>query len=280
MTSLIAWIGIDSRRPSSIYMASDSRLSWAYKRDKHNKIIQENWDHGRKLFASRNYPEILGYLGHAPFPSHILGQIIDLIDAHFLFSIDSTPQEKIAKITSTIKTSLEGYPHKSEESFTIVYCTRYSSKMSSQFFVATISWDLKKGWKESDWLDLPSHSDVIEGFGSGKNVVDKWRLRWNNTKSKGTSRIVFSAFCDALQSNEDNFTGGSPQLVGIHRIGSAKSFGVIYKNQRYLMGVPVEESENLSSVEWMNNLFERCDWKTMKLLPGAQVHYHPKGLGL
>ena len=60
MTSLLAWVGVDSRHLSSIYLASDSRISWG---------DVANWDFGRKLFASTKYPEIIGYVGDVLFPS-------------------------------------------------------------------------------------------------------------------------------------------------------------------------------------------------------------------
>jgi hypothetical protein len=70
MTSLVSWIGVDSLAPASIYLASDSRISWG------NRLT---WDYSRKLFASRNHPEILGYFGDVLFPSQVLGQLIDLV---------------------------------------------------------------------------------------------------------------------------------------------------------------------------------------------------------
>lgn len=54
MTSLVVWTGVDSRAPASIYLASDSRLSWDN---------GDTWDFGRKVFASHRYPDILGYYG-------------------------------------------------------------------------------------------------------------------------------------------------------------------------------------------------------------------------
>ena len=52
MTMLASWVGIDTHGPASAYIISDSRISW-------NE--QENFDHGKKVFASKNYPELFGY---------------------------------------------------------------------------------------------------------------------------------------------------------------------------------------------------------------------------
>ena len=75
MTSFVAWVGVDARGPASIYLASDSRISWVDP----DKTF-ETWDYGRKLFASKKYPEIFGYFGDTLFPSQMLGQVLDLIE--------------------------------------------------------------------------------------------------------------------------------------------------------------------------------------------------------
>ena len=48
MTSLIGWVGVDSRGCASLYLASDGRISWP---------DGEVWDSGRKLFTSRATPD-------------------------------------------------------------------------------------------------------------------------------------------------------------------------------------------------------------------------------
>lgn len=269
MTSLIAWIAVDSRSPASIYLASDSRISWGN---------EPFWDYGRKLFASRNYPEILGYVGDVLFPSLVLGQLIDLIDADLLFNAKDLHVDKWLKILTTVQQAFESYPSQKARSFTIIYCTRENSDMASIFHISTLSWDPTKGWINSQKIDLPKKSGIINVFGSGAKTIKEWHSYWSKTESERTSRSVFSAFCDALKSGQDKGSGGSPQLVGIYRKDAAESFGIIYNNQRYLFGLPVEWSGNLSAVEWRNDLFERCDWQTMKPLEGAQRHSRPRSL--
>jgi hypothetical protein len=270
MTSLISWVGVDSRAPASIYLASDSRISWGK---------DQTWDYGRKLFASRNHPEILGYLGDVLFPSQILGQIMSFIDSNTFFACDAPSKRKWTRIISILHKSFKGYPNTNCRPFSIVYCTRENSGMASIFRMAKLSWDPDKEWGEELWLDIPKQSGIIAILGSGEEAVDKWYSYWSRTKEKRTSRSVFSAFCDALQSGEDKYSGGAPQLVGLYREGPAESFGILYKGKRYLLGLPAEESKGLDVVEWRNNLFERCDWRTMQPLEDAQRHSRPRGLG-
>lgn len=55
MTLLSSWLGVDSRHPSSIYILSDSRISWGDK---------TKFDYGKKVFGCKNSPDILKRLLH------------------------------------------------------------------------------------------------------------------------------------------------------------------------------------------------------------------------
>lgn len=85
MTMLVSWIGVDTHGPSSVYIAADSRISWTQ---------EHKFDFGKKVFASKKYPEIFGYAGDVLFPSIVLEQIIELIDAGVLLSKEMTCDAK------------------------------------------------------------------------------------------------------------------------------------------------------------------------------------------
>lgn len=268
MTSLFSWAAIDPHgSTSAVYLASDSRISWS-----NNQL----WDCGRKLFASKNYPEILGYCGDVLFLSQVLAQIIEHIDAGLLVSFEDPPQVKFKKITSLFKKSFSVYPNLLVEGSSIIYCTYNKLDKKSTFHIWTLTWT-KSRWQENA-LQLPSESGLIAVLGSGKTSVEKWYTKWNASEIANTSRIAFAAFCDALKSNEDPQSGGAPQLVGIYRSGVARSFGVIYKNERYLFGLPVSKEDKWEGIEWRNELFERCEGITMSILDGAQHHARPTGI--
>jgi hypothetical protein len=74
MTLVVSWIGIDSRKISSLYIASDSRISWGN---------QAKFDSGQKVFGCKNHPIIIGYCGDVLFPSIVINQLIDLADQGF-----------------------------------------------------------------------------------------------------------------------------------------------------------------------------------------------------
>jgi len=269
MTSLIIWIGV-SNCWNSVYIASDSRISWS-------TPSLKVWDFGRKLFASRNYPEILGYCGDVLFPSQTLAQVIEHIDAGLLFSNEDTPQTKCDKIDAIIQKSFSKYPVLlSNTTFSIVYCTRQDLGKQPVVYIWILTF--KAGNWDRKLLELPRKSDFVEALGSGKKTVKYFQKKWSSSEknNKKTSRYVFSAFCDALKNEEDPLSGGSPQLVGIYRKDAAKNFGVIYNGERYLFGLPVHQDAIGEEIEWRNELFERCDGKNKIVQDGAQRHARPK----
>jgi hypothetical protein len=269
MTSLLAWVGVDARGPASIYMASDSRISWGSK---------AQWNYGRKLFASTKHPDIIGYVGDVLFPSLVLGQIIDLIDNGVLFNSNDTPQERLEKLKRVIQTTYEYYPNEARQAFTVLYGTRERDKLQSVFHMFTLEFSTDSSDCKVKPLQLPNTSSHIHILGSGKNTVSRHIQVWQKSSQGGTSRSVFSAFCDSLTSGEDTFSGGVPQLVGLYRINPASAFGIIYNNERYLLGLPVDETKGLEEVEWRNELFERCNWKTKQPLAKAQKQPRPNDL--
>ncbi|MCD9536036.1 hypothetical protein [Photobacterium carnosum] len=268
MTSLIAWVGVDARAPASVYLASDSRLSWSK---------SSNWDTGRKLFSSKNRAEILGYCGDVLFPSQKLGQIIEQIDNDLLISADMSIEEKQNQVFESIKASFGDLPRTQKRKFDIAYCTRVGELMSSKFGFCRYSWSPKSGWSHK-FVDIPETSQLIDVLGSGTESVNRWYEKWKRSDVKGTSRSVFSAFCDSISSCEDPFSGGAPQLVGIYRKGSSKTFGIVFNGSRFLLGDRVNNNLNLNNIEWRNELFERCDGEQLNLLEGAQPQPRPQQL--
>jgi hypothetical protein len=277
MTSLAVFLGIDSREPTSFYFASDSRISWTSNlRTSNLRTSNLSWNYGRKLFASQKHPDIFGYCGDVLFPSLILSQVMTMMDSDIIFISQESPEQKFRWISSLIQKAFNELPEPFQNEFHIVYCSRSGEGMKSRFEIYSLRWESKEGWISSK-PPIPEKSDLVLSLGSGKKSIEKNYLCWQKTELQGTTRSVFSAFCDSLETGLDPYTGGAPQLVGLYQKGPARNFGVIYKDQTYLLGLPVDEA-NFNIVEWRNCLFERCDPFTKKRLSEAQPQPRPKSL--
>jgi hypothetical protein len=267
MTTLISWIGVDSRQPASIYLASDSRISWN---------PRATWDVGKKLYACKELPELFGYCGDVTFPNSVLPQICEQIDAGLFFGEARSFESKLDKIADAIGRSRLRYPSEHARQFQILYASRSGEGMNASFHAGTVSCDVR-GSVLVRVLGLPPASGLVDGVGSGSSSMTQRNRQWQKSDSGGTSRAVFSAFCDSLDAGDDPLSGGAPQLVGLYRIGGPKAFGIVWKGRRYFYGLEVDSCQK-TGVEWRNSLFERYDASDLSLLEGAQRQPRPSNM--
>ncbi|TMI67873.1 MAG: hypothetical protein E6H09_23645 [Bacteroidetes bacterium] len=265
MTSLMCWTGVDQRRNSSLYLASDSRIS----------TPTGGWNAGRKLFACKFSPDVLGYCGEAFFPTTVLGQIAESIDLGLLYGPEDSLTIRLNRIIETLQNSLVDYFYENVR-FDVIYGSRSGSEMESNFHVVLISCREKQiQWRI---LPTPEKSDLVLVIGSGKDSVNKSVYNWRDSDAAGTSRMFFSAFWDAVESGDDPRTAGPPQLVGIYRKGPAKTFGIIYNGGRFINGHSLGNEIQTDAVKWHNELFEICDGNSKLRKPTAQLQPRPLNL--
>lgn len=260
MTSIMIWTGVDARGPASLYVASDSRISWS---------TGGVWDHGRKVFSSISHPHIFGYWGDVLFPALAIPVVIDRIDRGVL-----VPKEDGWRpaVEQEIRLLWSEYPDKQSSDFGIFHGFRAGQGTSCAFNVAIFSYNRTSNrWKTQE-VPMPQTSAALRLAGSGIPEMQRTLALWNSSKAANTSRAVFSAFCESVAGHGDPRTGGPPQLAGLYRIGPGRLFGIIYNNQRYFAGATLKDSEYLDQIEWRNRLLERMDGRTKRRISDAQRH--------
>lgn len=267
MTSLIAWIGVDSHGPSSAYLASDSRITWPG---------GGTWDHGRKLFACRRHAHMLGYCGDVLFPTQTLSQIAEMIDSELLVSQPEDADGLSERIASVMASAFRSYPATAKRGFEVLYCMRRGAAVPSEFYLRRITFN--PGTEPCiSTIEIPGRSQVVAILGSGTPSVQKHLGRWQASDVGGTSRAAFAAFCDSLRSGDDPSSQGPPQLVGLWRKGAALTFGTIWQERRYFYGTEVEPPSG-GDLRWYNELLEIADPKTLARREDAQPQPRPRGL--
>lgn len=253
MTMLASWCGIDTHGISSAYIVADSRFSWG------NGFY---FDYGKKVFACSKYPEIFGYAGDVLFPSVVLAQLVDLIDAGVLFNNEMTKEEKNSVISERIGYTFSKYPDVLENRpIQIIHISRdtnFSNYPSFKCFL--MRWN-ESGVKHTETIEFPEKSGVIHVLGSGKNAFIKNYERYEKAGNTGTSRNVFHCFISTLANINDTQCGGPPQLVGLYRkpLTNGNKYGIIYNNQRYFEGIQLPSSADFDIIEWRNEQFELCN---------------------
>lgn len=268
MTSLVAWIAVDQRSASAVYIATDSRISW----DGTQAVRAHNWDRGRKTFASERTSEIFGYVGDVLFPALALPTITTPLGRGPAGSVNTGMPGAISDV---VRGAWSEVPQEERRETYLVHCSRVGENVQWQFGAQIMH--ISNG--ALDWsttfLTLPEHSARLEFLGSGASGLKATHARWvpigkaDHARSR-TSRAVFSSFCDALHDKEDPKSGGAPQLVGLYRKGPGRTFGISWNSQTYIAGSQAN-SLVTSNIEYRNQLFERVD-AGGKLIQGAQRH--------
>jgi hypothetical protein len=270
MTTLLVWVGADERGSASIRIATDSRISWSSK----DGTVLWKWDFGRKVFASERHPEVIGYCGDVLFPSQTLSQVVELMDRDAFFPIGIDHRDKTRYIVETLEKAASTYPLQETRDFTIVYCTRVNEGVECAFDCNVVSFSAGKSTDTSS-VDIPSTSGVLKILGSGKGKYKPHLSEWQSSDVGGTSRALFSSFCEFLHSHSDNKTGGPPQLAGLFREGAAKSFGIVWDERLYLVGMEMRAAKHKHDFDCYNDLFELCDPVTLQRCDGAQPQPSP-----
>ncbi len=282
MTTLVAFVGVDDRRPSSAYLVADSRLSWGG---------GQTWDAATKLFVSRRHPELFGFCGDALLPSQVLARLVEAVDSGVVVEDGASPEARSERIAQTLSGIVASYPAQHLAGGTnVIHVLRHGRGMAATFHFAILRLKVGGSGRPSYWESEPltTRSDVshvVYVGGSGRDAFERALRRWNEALSgetrKRTSRAIFSAFCDAVGSGDDPKTGGPPQAAVVYR-GSpggvaARHIGIISDGVRYFIGAPLDREPPVN-IEWRDELFQVCDGKTGKRRTDAQPQPRPRGL--
>ncbi len=265
MTSVVVWVGVDSRGPASTYIATDSRISWS------SGSNVETWDQGRKTFRSVQFADIAGYWGDVLFPAMTLSRYFDNLDSGVVVLPDATAKDRFSALEKSLRTSLADLPKTEQRPFTVIHSGRDGTSMESRFEIRTIAWSPQSGWVRED-VEIPEVSSAVALGGSGAGVTSVHLKMWDESSEGGTSRAVYSAFVDGLHGGADPYSGGAPQLVGLYRIENGRCIGTTIGKKRFLCGAPVFIPSPSSEIEWRNELFERVSPETLKRVAGAHSH--------
>ena len=267
MTSLIAWVATDNRGQTSFYLASDSRISWS---------VVNRRDAGRKTYACSAWPHIFAYCGDVLFPTTTITQVMEFVDAGLLEGVSDIANAHI-RVLSLIQAIQQLSHLPVDHDFSILHASRESRSLTTKFHL----WEMSYLAKSGVWLDVyhavpNDHSSLIVARGTGSSVIKQHVARWQNTSLDGTSRAIFSAFCDAILSETDRRSGGAPQVVALYRDGNGRKIGTVIDGERFFFGSPVPPDIQLD-IEWRDRLFQRIDGTSLNLVPGATRQPRPRG---
>lgn len=261
MTSLAAWVGVDQRGPASLYIATDSRISWG---DTHF------WDSARKTFSCHESPDIFGYVGYVFFPILLLPTVIEMLSLERV-KYNSSVVARQEYLRSVIEHVWSSFPSRERYDLSIVHATRIGEGLGCEFGFQVLALDSKSGTVKAERIPIPNRSSHLTFLGSGERRMKSMSVEWAASDSGGTSRAQFSSFCDALEEKQDRYSGGAPQLVALYRKSFGITLGVSWNDGLYINGMAVHDGVSIQGVSWRNRLFEHVG-VDHKRFAGAQVH--------
>lgn len=273
MTSLLSWASYASKNdavPSAIYIVSDSRITWG--------SSSRRWDAGRKLFSCRIEAHIFGYCGDVVFPSLVLAQITSAIDSGILFPDNADADQRHSLVFQSLQKSFERRHNARDESFSIVHALRMGEDDERAYHAWQVSYDApKKEWLSAP-IPIPRETGILAVLGSGTKSVNKYVRLWRDSDVGNRSSAIFSAFCDALFSEEDPSSGGTPQIAALHRGSHGQIIGFIHDGIHYLHGLQIMPGGLLDRLRWRDRHFQTINPRTLKRAAGTRRFERPRGL--
>jgi hypothetical protein len=268
MTTVVCWKSADGGKRETLNLCADSRFGDG---------AGKNWDCGRKLFFSRVFPDVFGFVGEALPPQTALGQLVEAIDSSSLGTRPPDPAQRMAKYKSYLDATIGTFPK--TRSVQILFATRDDRASSPTLHLWSIMFSSATGPGNTQKISTGgSKSGFIGVFGSGES---NFREIYSDIHSKpqGTaSRAVYWAFVDHLAAGVDKYTGGSPQIVRLRGAGAAFPVGISHNEKRYLFGFELDATqlEETKIEEWHDELYQFVNPVTGKLRSNAQRIARPK----
>ncbi len=251
MTTMVCWKSADQNKQQTLNLCSDSRF-----RDGTGNV----WDCGKKLFFSRVFPDVFGFVGEALPPQTVLAQLVDAIDSKSLGARSSDPALRVSKYMSYLDATIGTFPR--TRSVEIVYATRDDRQNSSPFHICSIFFASGKGPGKTTTIQTGgAQSMLIRAFGSGENEFMKMYAAVHAKQQGNMSRAVYWSFVDHLASGADPYTGGSPQIVRLGNVGAASPIGISNNGKRYLLGFELDASQlgEPEIKDWHDDMYQYVD---------------------
>lgn len=256
MTVLVGWIPSelvgDKYLATSAYIAADSRIT-----QKSFKPL----DLGQKVFCCQNDPSILGFCGDVIAGTALIKHVVSVLDNGWVK--DDSVEAGFSKVFELIKR--DGVL---DRPVTILHIRRRGRRL-----FGICKYVLREGcWTMEIQANTPSSSSprvIVTGTGR-EEFLDKM-CEFSKGNSASTSRNVFQVLCSMIQSVRTPTCGGAIQLVGLYSQGIAHPYGYVHDGTIWVYGHKLPPELIPANLELRNNLFERCDPKTLKLMDGAQA---------
>jgi hypothetical protein len=204
MTALASWIAKDVHGDTSLYIATDSRLSSVLADGSFGAPYTDSY---QKTFYSSTTPDIFGIYGIVTCAPVIIARIVPMLaGSRESIKTDQNPQSVYCE---RLKQDIESCPLPKvthAHAFSVVHGMRFDEK---DFFVARheIKIDPSGVSVNTSQIPMPATAAFHCSWGSGADSIEEVRRDSVNDDASGLSRWHWQTFHDATASRADNFSG-------------------------------------------------------------------------
>ncbi len=243
MTAIASFLSISKAGKKTLSMISDSRITWT---DPKNNVLH-SYDYSQKIFRLQNSLDILGYCGDSFFCLLNLSQMVSYLNYSKKFTESKDANTKLNIIKELLENSLKTYPNEVlNQDFTIYWNTLFDNEFISYRFVYSHKVKLFNVVPNK----IPDEMIWVFYDGSGGKYFYK-ALDNLNYRDNNYSRTYFKALVDIIQSEIDNKTGGSPQMISLRMTeNDIQTTSVIYKGDYYIHGILDHHLSDEKNVEY------------------------------
>ena len=262
MTLIVSWVAMDDKKggkkTASLYLASDSRISWSDGNKEDNK---------QKIFISRKQPEMFALCGDYTHGSKILKDLIEKIDNDCICMKDRPINDKVFELENYFNNNKDRKKLICESIFL------YGTKVGKDFFL--YKFIINHNNVKAENVSLGNKSQIRSPDGSGRNEFkDNWLNFYENAQAfneDDTSRGSFRCIYEAIDNATDPYVGGKMQAAVLYRgYDVPHPIGIYYGDNCYVFGDKLAPSDFSDDIDYRNCNFEIVDPKTGKIADGAQ----------
>lgn len=258
MTLIVAWVSRDQDGPSTVYIASDSRLTQG----------AAIWDHGKKVYASRTATWIFGFCGAALIVSQLVSQMVDAIDAGFI-PPQQRPDDGWEACRRYLESGLAGGTAfvGCQPSYVIGFRRLDNGHFDGGYF--TIRTELKVDFTHLRMDPNMKGSSIVKVLGTGAEVFGEIEAETREKNFRQcVSRVFFAAVCRAISRKCVTTVGGVPQLVSLRENGGGMTIPVFMGGKLWHQGIGVDSGTYTG--DCYDDHFQQIDPQTLVLKVGAQ----------
>ena len=275
MTTLQSWVSYSDtgecpHLPRAIYLASDSRITWG--------SANRRWEAGRKVFTTREEPHLFGFCGDVILPALVIGQILSAIDSGVLYAKNASTADRHDAVFKAVQRGIDQAISTPTSDFTIHHIQRERPWPQTSFRAWNIFFNASIRACTSREASVPSTTDLVGAYGSGKESAAEHRVQWQLSDAAGRSRALLASLCDSIRPGNDPLSGGPPQVAALYTKGPPVQIGMIVEGRCFLNGLEVDIAPHLTNIEWRDSLGQVVDPMTGKPMPGARRFARPTKL--